>query len=63
MLLFKIIENNEIDAYFRLGWLIKGWLCPAGLGRGLGECPEGAVNRKKHPLNLFSIILDPAFHH
>ena len=36
MLLLRIFENNKIDAYFRVGWLSKGWLCPVWLGKWLG---------------------------
>ncbi len=32
MMLIRIIENNKIDAYFRL---IKGYLCPLQLGKRL----------------------------
>ena len=47
--------------------LSKGYLCPALLEKRIGEGPAGlwphagAINREKHPLKLFSIILDPAF--
>ncbi len=41
----------------------KDQLYPVGLGNGLDGNPAGARNRKKHPLNFFSIILDPAFYH
>ena len=47
-------------------WLSKGYLCPAGLGKILGlglTClgpPAGARNKKKHPISLFLMLLDPA---
>ncbi len=46
----------------------KGYLCPQGLGEGFGkgsaglDIPKGAKNKKKHPSNLSSIILDPALY-
>ncbi len=46
--------------------LSKGYLCPAGLANGLGlgltglGPLAGVRNRKKHPISLFSMILDPA---
>ncbi len=35
-LLVRIVENNKIDDYLGQVKLGKGWLCPAGLGNGLG---------------------------
>ncbi len=39
--------------------LSKGQLCPAGIRIGPLRVRAGARNRKKHPLKIFSIILDP----
>ncbi len=36
LLLVRIIENHNLDAYLGQIRLSKGQLCPAGLGKGLG---------------------------
>ncbi len=42
--------------------IIKGWLCPTGLAKGLRKCTAGARNGKKIPLRLiFFLILVQAF--
>ncbi len=50
MLLVSIVENHKIDDYLDQVRLSKGQLFPAGLGKGLGQCPAGFRNRKNTPL-------------
>ncbi len=47
LLLGRVVENNKIYAHFRAGQVIKGLLCPAGLGKVGGQGPTGPNNRKR----------------
>ncbi len=62
MLNVRIVENNEIYGYLSQVRLSKGYLSPAGLGKGPAglEPPASARNSKINLLKLFSLILDPA---
>ncbi len=59
MLPVRIVINNKIDDYLGQVRLSKGYLCPAGLGKGLRygpsglEPPSGVRNSKKDQLKLF----------
>ena len=67
MLLLRIIDNNELMLILGQVGLSKG--LPQRVGRGIRVVTHrikplaGARNRNKHPLKLFSIILDPAFYY
>ena len=63
MLLVKIVENNEIDDYFRTGEVKDMLALPCRVRKEIRIGPHRvrtARNMKKHHLKLFSIILDPA---
>ncbi len=60
MLHESIVENYKIDAYLGQVWLSKGWLCPAVLGKGLGqgsawlEPPCSGQKQEKTPPQIIS---------